>query len=75
VSGANLTQAELYIGKASQELISVDPNQVIFTISNVTDYIFGNDSMLYFEEGIPENHPLAQANFEVTPKLVSISPN
>ena len=42
---------------------------------NVTDYTFGSDSMLYFDVGLPENHKLLKSTMEISPKLVSISPN
>jgi hypothetical protein len=68
------TTTELLIGGTKQETVSVSETEAVFTISNVTDYTFGADSLLYFDVGLPENFDLAQQNFEISPKLVSISP-
>lgn len=65
---------ELYIANTKQTTKSVSSTEAIFTIVDVASSAL-NSNMLYFPEGIPENHTLVQSSFNMTPKYVSVTPN
>jgi hypothetical protein len=65
---------ELLIGGIKQETVSISETEALFTVSEVSEYSFGADSLLYFDVGLPENFALAQKTYKISPKLVSISP-
>ena len=66
---------ELYFGENKQKVVSVDETEAVFTISNVaSSTVSGDDTRLYFDVGLPENHTMTWNQFNITPKLVSVYP-
>ena len=68
------SSTELYIANMKQTTTSVSTTEAVFIINNVTSQTL-NAQKLYFDVGIPHGHSIVEASYELTPKLVSISPN
>jgi hypothetical protein len=78
VEGTDFTgttsDVSLEIDNVAQTTTSVSTTEAIFTITNVSSQALTNN-MLYFDVGLPQNHSLVAAQLDITPRLVSITPN
>jgi len=67
------TAISLEVGGVAQETISASSTEAIFAIKNIPSGKQSKTLMMYFPIGIPKDHSVVQAGFDLEPKLTKVT--